>query len=103
MNDKLCKLLFFAATCREHGASRATAVVPYLAYSRKDRQTKSPDPVTTRYIAQLFEAVGIDMVVTLGVHNLAAFQNASAAQRFTWTLGKSIARSLRTSPAPNDR
>lgn len=76
VNDKLCKLLLFAATCREHCASRATAVVPYLAYSRKDRQTKSPDPVTTRYIARLFEAVRIDMVVTLDVHNLAAFQNA---------------------------
>ncbi|WDZ81539.1 ribose-phosphate diphosphokinase (plasmid) [Ensifer adhaerens] len=75
-NDKLCRLLFFAATCREHGAARVTAVAPYLAYSRKDRQTKSRDPVTTRYVAQLFEAVGIDTVVTLDVHNLSAFQNA---------------------------
>jgi ribose-phosphate pyrophosphokinase len=75
-NDKLCKLLFFAAACREHGATRVTAVAPYLAYSRKDRQTKLRDPVTTRYVAQLFEAVGIDTVVTLDVHNLSAFQNA---------------------------
>lgn len=75
-NDKLCKLLFFAATCCENGASRVTVVVPYLAYSRKDRQTKTRDPVTTRYVAQLFGAVGVDMVVTLDVHNLAAFQNA---------------------------
>lgn len=75
-NDKLCKLLFFIAACRENGASRVTAVVPYLAYSRKDRQTKARDPVTTRYVAQLFEAVGTDTVVTLDVHNIAAFQNA---------------------------
>lgn len=75
-NDKLCKLLFFAATCRDSGASRVTAVVPYLAYSRKDRQTKTRDPITTRYVAQLFEAVGVNTVVTLDVHNLAAFQNA---------------------------
>jgi ribose-phosphate pyrophosphokinase len=32
--------------------------------------------VTTRYVAALFEAVGTDRVVTLDVHNLAAFQNA---------------------------
>jgi ribose-phosphate pyrophosphokinase len=32
--------------------------------------------VTTRYVAALFEAVGTDCVVTLDVHNLAAFQNA---------------------------
>jgi ribose-phosphate pyrophosphokinase len=32
--------------------------------------------VTTRYMAQLLEAVGTDRVLTLDVHNLAAFQNA---------------------------
>jgi ribose-phosphate pyrophosphokinase len=75
-NDKLVELLFFIATCRENGAARVTAVSPYLAYARKDRQTKARDPVTTRYVAQLFEAVGTDCLVTLEVHNLAAFQNA---------------------------
>lgn len=33
-NDRLCKLLFFLATCRENDAKRFTAVVPYLAYGR---------------------------------------------------------------------
>ncbi|WP_292240635.1 ribose-phosphate pyrophosphokinase [Mesorhizobium sp.] len=75
-NDKLCKLLFFLATCKENGAARVTAVVPYLAYARKDRQTKARDPVTTRYVAQLFEAMGTNRIVTLDVHNFAAFQNA---------------------------
>ena len=32
--------------------------------------------MTTRYVAALFEAMGVDRVVTLEVHNLAAFQNA---------------------------
>jgi ribose-phosphate pyrophosphokinase len=32
--------------------------------------------VTTRYVAALFEAVGTGGLVTLDVHNLAAFQNA---------------------------
>lgn len=75
-NDKLVRLLFFLAACRENGAARVTAITPYLAYSRKDRQTKARDPVTTRYVAQLFEAMGVDMVVTLDAHNIAAFQNA---------------------------
>jgi ribose-phosphate pyrophosphokinase len=75
-NDRLCKLLFFVGTLKDAGAGRVTAVVPYLCYSRKDRQTKSRDPVTTRYVAQLFEAVKTDHVITLEVHNLAAFQNA---------------------------
>ncbi len=75
-NDKLARLLFFAGALRDHGAARVTAVVPYLAYARKDRVTKPRDPVITRYVAQLFEAVGIGGVITLEVHNVAAFQNA---------------------------
>jgi ribose-phosphate pyrophosphokinase len=76
VNDKLCRMLFFLGALRDASACRVTAVVPYLCYARKDRKSKSRDPVTTRYVASLFEAIGADRVVTLDVHNLAAFQNA---------------------------
>ena len=76
VNDKLCRLLFFIACLHDASAARVTAVVPYLAYARKDRQTQPRDPVTSRYVAALFEAVGTDRIVTLDVHNLAAYQNA---------------------------
>jgi ribose-phosphate pyrophosphokinase len=75
-NDRLCKLLFFIATLKDASAARVTAVAPYLCYSRKDRRTKTRDPVTSRYVAQLFEAIGADGLITIEVHNLAAFQNA---------------------------
>ncbi len=80
VNDKLCRLLFFIAALKENGARRVTAVIPYLAYARKDRQTKPRDPVTTRYMAMLLEAVGADAVFTLDVHNIVAFQNAFRCQ-----------------------
>jgi len=76
VNDKFCRLLFFIGTLKDASAERVTAAVPYLCYARKDRKTQTRDPVTTRYAAALFEAVGTDRVVTLDVHNLAAFQNA---------------------------
>ena len=76
VNDKLLRLLFFIGALKDASAARVTAVVPYLAYARKDAKTQTRDPVTTRYVAQLFESVGTDCVVTLDVHNLAAFQNA---------------------------
>jgi ribose-phosphate pyrophosphokinase len=76
VNDKLAKLLFFIGACKDASAACVTAVVPYLCYARKDRKTKLRDPVTTRYVAQLFEAVGADAVITMDVHNLAAFQNS---------------------------
>ncbi|RRQ21001.1 ribose-phosphate diphosphokinase [Thiohalobacter thiocyanaticus] len=76
VNDRLVRLLFFLGALRDAAAARVTAVVPYLCYARKDRKTKSRDPVTSRYVAALFEAVGVDGVMTMDVHNLAAFQNA---------------------------
>ncbi len=76
VNDKLCRLLFFLGCLKDASAARTTAVIPYLAYARKDRKTQPRDPVTTRYLAALLEAVGIDRVITLDVHNLAAYQNA---------------------------
>ncbi|WP_223425409.1 ribose-phosphate diphosphokinase [Tateyamaria pelophila] len=75
-NDKLCKLLLFVGALRTNGAARVTAVLPYLAYARKDRQTKPRDPVSARYVAQLIEAVGTDCVVAMEIHNIAAFQNS---------------------------
>jgi len=76
VSDKLIRVLFLLGALRDAGAARLTMVAPYLGYSRKDRRTKPRDPVTTRYIAQLFEAMTIDRFVTLDVHNVAAFQNA---------------------------
>jgi ribose-phosphate pyrophosphokinase len=76
VNDKLCRLLFLIGALRDAAAARVTAVVPYLAYARKDRRSKPRDPVTTRYVATLFESVGTNCIVTLDVHNLAAYQNA---------------------------
>jgi ribose-phosphate pyrophosphokinase len=75
-NDRLCRLLFFIAGLKDAGASSVTACVPFLCYGRKDRRTKERDPVTLRYVAQLFEAVGTDHVLALDAHNLAAFENA---------------------------
>ena len=75
-NDKLCRLLFFIGALKDAGALRVTALIPYLCYARKDRRTKPNDPVTTRYVGTMFDALGADCVVTLEVHNPAAFENA---------------------------
>lgn len=75
-DDKLVRLLMFLATLKDHGARRVLAVVPYLAYARKDRRTQPFDPVSIRVVAQLFEAVGCDALMTLEAHNAAAFDSA---------------------------
>jgi ribose-phosphate pyrophosphokinase len=75
-NDRLCRLLFLIGALKDAAAAHVTAVLPYLCYARKDRQTKPRDPITSRYVAQLLETMGTDRVVALEAHNLSAFQNA---------------------------
>lgn len=76
VNDKLVRLLFFLGALKDASAGRLTAVIPYLCYARKDRRTKSRDPVSSRYVAAMLETCGADRVVTLDVHNVAAYENA---------------------------
>ena len=75
-NDRLCRLLFFAGSLKEAGAASVTACIPYLAYARKEVRTKARDPVTSRYVAQLIEAIGICRIIVLEAHNRAAVDNA---------------------------
>src|SRR5258708_15952343 len=82
-NDKFCRLLFFISALNDAGAARVTAVVPYLCYARTDRRPKPGDPVTTPYVASLFEAAGADATVTLEGHNPAAFENAFRCRTVT--------------------
>ena len=76
VNDKLVRLLFFIGSLKDASAARVTAAIPYLCYARKDRRTKPRDPLALRYLASALEAVGTDHVVTIDVHNVAAYENA---------------------------
>jgi ribose-phosphate pyrophosphokinase len=76
VNDKLIRLLVFCGALVDAGARHVTALVPYLAYGRKDKRTQPQDPITTSYVARCFEAVGIGSVVTIEAHGVATFENA---------------------------
>ena len=76
VDAKLVRLLFFIGALVDASAQRVTVVLPYLCYARKEQRTQPRDPVTTRYLARLFEAMETDRVVAMDVHNVAAFQNA---------------------------
>lgn len=93
-NDRLCRLLFLIAALKDAGVARVSACVPYLAYARKDRRTKAQDPVTTRYVAQLFEAVGTNRILVLDVHNPAAYENAFRCEALHVTAVDLLVRSI---------
>ncbi len=75
-NDKLCRLLFFCAALKDAGARQVQVVAPYLCYARKERRTEAQDPIISRYVAAMIESCGVDALLTLEVHNTAAFDNA---------------------------
>jgi len=75
-HDKLCRLLFFCGALKDAGARRVQVVAPYLCYGRKERRTQEQDPIITRYVAALFEACGVDGLLTLEAHSEAALDNA---------------------------
>jgi ribose-phosphate pyrophosphokinase len=73
--EKFTKLLFFVGSIKDSSARRITLVIPYMAFARQDRKTESRAPITTKYCAQLLEAVGANRLLTMDIHNLAALQN----------------------------
>ena len=75
-DGRLLRLLFFIGALRDGGARRVGVFAPCLPFLRKDRRTKPGDPLTARYVAQLFEAMGADFLATLEAHDLAALENA---------------------------
>jgi len=75
-SERFVRLLFLLNGLRDAGARERIALVPYLAFARKDRRTQLRDPVNTRYVAQLLEASGADRVMALDVHNPAALDNS---------------------------
>ena len=76
VNEKILNLLMFVGSLKDASARRVTVIVPYFAYARQDRKTKSREPIATKYMAQLFEASGVDRLITLDIHSLSAFQNS---------------------------
>lgn len=74
--DKILKYMFFIRSLVDASAKRITAVIPYLPYSRQDRKTESRAPINTKALAIALECMGVNRLLTIDVHNLAAFQNA---------------------------
>jgi ribose-phosphate pyrophosphokinase len=76
INDKLMRMLIFIGSLKDANAGRITSVLPIFPYARQDRKTSSRAPITTKYLANLFEAVGTNRILTMDAHNPTAIQNA---------------------------
>lgn len=68
-NDNLMELLMLTDACRRAGAERIIAVIPYFGYSRQDRKSYDHGPITVSLIANLLEASGVNVLISVDLHS----------------------------------
>jgi ribose-phosphate pyrophosphokinase len=66
-NEHLVELLLLLDLCRDLGAKRLTAVVPYLAYARQDKRFKEGEALSIKTVARLLELA--DKVLVVEAHS----------------------------------
>jgi ribose-phosphate pyrophosphokinase len=69
--EHLTELLLLADAAYRAGATRITAVVPYLAYARQDRRATVGQPVGLRVVADILRASHVDRLVVVDPHTSA--------------------------------
>ena len=67
-DECLLSVTLLAKTLKKEGAGKITAVFPYLAYSRQDKD-KPGESLGTAWIGALLKSSGIDQVLTVDVHS----------------------------------
>jgi ribose-phosphate pyrophosphokinase len=68
VDQHLFQLLLASHQLSEEGA-KVTAVVPYLAYARQDKQFLPGEGVTLGVVAHLMRSVGVRRLVTVDIHS----------------------------------
>jgi len=66
--DNLLEMLTIVNTLKINKAKQIIAVIPYLGYSRSDRQ-KPLQPINARLFPRLLAQAGVDRFVTLDLHS----------------------------------
>ena len=68
VNDNVMELLIMVDALRRASAGSITAVIPYYGYARQDRKVAPRTPITSKLVADLIVAAGVDRIVSLDLH-----------------------------------
>ena len=69
VNHHIMELLLTIDAARRSSAKSITAVIPYYAYGRQDRQDKPRTPVSAKVVADILQRVGVDRVIVVDLHS----------------------------------
>jgi ribose-phosphate pyrophosphokinase len=68
VNDHVMELCIMVDALRRASAGSITAVIPYYGYARQDRKVAPRTPITSKLVADLFVAAGVNRIVALDLH-----------------------------------
>jgi len=69
-NDSLMEVMVMVDALRRSSASRITAAIPYLGYSRQDRRPRSARvAITAKVVANMLTSVGVNRLLTMDLHS----------------------------------
>jgi len=68
VNENLMELLVAVDALKRSSAARITAVLPYYGYARQDRKDKPRVPISSKLVADLLQAAGIDRILAMDLH-----------------------------------
>lgn len=63
------QLFLLADAAKDLGAKTVTAVVPYFAYARQDKQFLAGEAFSAKTVMTLLEACGVNRIITVNAHN----------------------------------
>jgi ribose-phosphate pyrophosphokinase len=67
-SDNIMEMLLMIDSAKRASAGYITAVIPYFGYARQDRKDKPRVPISAKLVANIFEASGVDRIMTMDLH-----------------------------------
>jgi ribose-phosphate pyrophosphokinase len=67
-DERLLSLALLSHTLKKDGSRKVTLFLPYLAYSRQDKE-KPGESLATAWVGSILQASGVDEVLTIDVHS----------------------------------
>ncbi len=68
INDFILEQLVILDALKRASAKRTVAVIPYYPYSRSDKKALSREAIAARMIADMYESVGVDRIMSVDLH-----------------------------------
>lgn len=69
VNDSLIELLFLISSLKTAHCKRVIAVIPFLAYTNRDKKTTDSDAILGADVVKMLETMGADVVISIDFHS----------------------------------